>query len=342
MRKKIYILYTGGTFGMVKSTDGYKPTTPNLQDIFKQIKDSFHTDFPEYKLDQLNPILDSSNITSEHWELMLQKIKQHYEEYHAFIMIHGTDTMAYTASALSFFTKHLNKPIILTGSQIPYQNEQSDAIPNLVNSILVAMHSLVSEVCICFAGKLFRGCRSTKQHANHLDAFDSPNYPKLGGVYNTAVIDDLPRLLPKEKSPYFIWNQKIQTFPFIILPIFPNCSDTLFTILKYQKFKVIFLQTYGTGNIPSFDKKLLNILEEISGQDTLFVNITQCHQGSIEEGKYETSAILQKIGVLSSNDMTVESSITKMLYLLNSTTDIQQVKSKFIQNIRGELTPQTS
>lgn len=336
-RARLLIIYTGGTFGMTHDKDGtlipfdfasileHLPTVKNLGLAFSVF--SFE-----------NPI-DSSNVQPDHWQLIGQLIYEQYESHDGFVILHGTDTMAYTASALSFMLENLNKPVILTGAQLPISDPRSDARENLITSLEIAsaMHNgkaVIPEVCIYFDYQLLRGNRSKKVESMQFDAFDSGNYPALAkaGVkidYNFTAIRKPGNLSLK-------LHTKFET-NITVLKLFPGIAKQVVqSALAIPGLKAVILETYGSGNAPTLDW----LLEELRGaikRGILVLNISQCPGGMVIQGKYATSQELERMGVVSGADMTIEAAVTKLMILLGQFNQAD-ARGLIQSNKAGELT----
>ena len=342
MLEKVLIINTGGTIGMVHN-DPNDPTSPlrpakDWHEIAKEhpILEKFPTDYC-----QLDPLIDSSDMCLEVWVKIGEIIEKFYDKYRGFVILHGTDTMAFTASALSFMCKNLSKPIILTGSQVPLQFPRSDALQNLITAIQIAGNEvygvrLVPEVAIFFRDTLLRGNRARKIDATNYFGFSSPNYPAIGEVGgDIKIIKD--RILKPSHEKFYL--DKRFSNEVIVLELFPGLNFSyLKNIFKEGSgIKGVILKTYGNGNAPT-SQEFLDFLEYISSQKIVIIDITQCTKGFVKMGLYEASAKLTDIGVISGTDLTPEAAVTKLMYLLGAYKDIKQIKRKMQVDICGEQT----
>jgi L-asparaginase len=335
----ILIIYTGGTIGMV-----HDPITGSLVPIdFKHITDhvpelaKFGYDLQSVSFD---PVNDSSNIDPAIWVKMAEIIEKNYDDFDGFVVLHGTDTMAYSASALSFMLENLGKPVILTGSQLPIGLLRTDGRENLITSIEIAAARekelrLVPEVCIYFDNELTRGNRTTKFSAEHFDAFNSPNYPPLAEVglhlkynYNMIRYPDQNQKLIVHKS----FDNNVA-----ILKIFPGISRNLVqAIINTKDLKGLIIETFGSGNAPTY-KWFIDDLKSFIGKGGIIYNVTQCHGGSVEMGLYETSREMLAAGVVSGKDITSEASVTKLMHLLGTCSSREEIVRCLSNPLAGEI-----
>ena len=334
MKKRVLIIYTGGTIGMKKNNKGYAPASGFLSEAISSISDMKSDLAPMWDLHEMSPLLDSSDITVKEWNKIAQVIFDNYEDYDGFVVLHGTDTMAYTASALSFMLDGLDKPVVLTGSQIPLSEIRSDGRDNLVTSLLIAAEGIVREVCLYFSGKLLRGNRAVKMSADRLVAFDSPNYPHLADVgitikYNTAAIR-------KYKADKLV-IQPFSDVPIGVLKVFPGIQFGLFESIMTKKLSGIVLETFGAGNIPSNGGELIPIISKAFESGSVITVCSQCPSGTVTLGAYETSSALKSAGAVSGMDMTTEAAVAKLYYLFSLGISVDEIKEKMEQNLRGEL-----
>ncbi|MGL4207569.1 MAG: asparaginase [Aeromonadaceae bacterium] len=335
MKKKIYIANTGGTIGMLRSEQGYIPQPGFMESCLAGMPEFHRPEMPEYTIHEYQPLIDSSDMTPEDWQRIAQDIQAHYEEYDGFVVLHGTDTMSFTASALSFMLEDLTKPVIITGSQIPLAELRSDGQQNLLNALYLAANYPIHEVTLFFNNQLFRGNRSTKVHADGFHAFDSPNFPPLldAGIHIQLVAGELAK--PNLK-PLRLHN--IAPQPIGVVTLYPGIAFEVIGNLLRQPVKALILLTYGVGNAPQHPQ-LLAELKEASARGIIIVNLSQCLRGRVNMGGYATGNALAEAGVLSGFDMTTEAALTKLHFLLSQPLSTEQIREQMQSNLRGELTP---
>lgn len=334
MKKKIYIAYTGGTIGMKKSKKGYIPISGFLQKQIKYMPEFYKKEIPKFTIYEYQPLIDSSNMTPKNWQKIAYDIQKNYKKYHGFIILHGTDTMSYTASALSFILKNLNKPIIITGSQIPLSEVRSDGRQNLLNSLFIAAHYPINEVTLFFHNKLYRGNRTTKMHANGLNAFSSPNLHPLLKIGVNIKTTYNRKSIYKEKKLH-VYN--ISSQPINVLTIYPGISNQIIKNCLLKPTKGLILYTYGTGNAPQ-NKKFLMLLNKALKKKIIILNLTQCFSGRVNMNNYLTGKTLINSGIISGKDLTLEAAITKLHFLFSQNFSFNTIKKKIKENLRGEMT----
>jgi L-asparaginase len=333
-KKRIYIAYTGGTIGMKSSPNGFVPVAGYLSQTIKHMPEFYHDDMPDFEIHEYEPLIDSADISPIAWQGLADDIQKKYQDFDGFIILHGTDTMSYSASALSFIFENLSKPVIITGSQIPLSQLRSDARSNLLNSLYLAAHHPINEVCIFFNNQLFRGNRTTKQHADGFSAFVSPNYPVLleAGIEINNVAGKKQKTVNTRLTIGKIEKQSIA-----ILHLFPGLDWKVLDNLLKSPLQALVLLTYGVGNAQQ-DPQLLKTLKEASDRGILIVNCSQCLKGSVNMEGYATGHALSEAGVISGLDMTTETVIAKLYYLLSQHLTFNVIRELLTTDLRGELT----
>ena len=338
-KSKILLIYTGGTIGMMKD---YETGALKAFDFKKLLKRIPELQLLECDIDTVsfeNPI-DSSNIQIENWQNLAKIIEDNYNNFDGFVVLHGSDTMSYSASALSFMLENLSKPVVFTGSQLPIGDLRTDAKENLITAIQIASlkekgKSVFNEVCLYFEYKLYRGNRTTKISAEHFNAFASPNFPELAesGVHLKINRD----LLLQNKGKSKLKVNKSFDDNVAVVKLFPGINKyVLSAILKTPNLKGIILETYGSGNAPTTDW-LISELSNAIKNNIYVINVTQCSGGSVNMGQYETSTQLKSIGIVSGKDITSEAAVTKLMYLLGQKISPKVFKTIFETPLRGEM-----
>lgn len=334
MKKRIYIAYTGGTIGMKASKNGYIPVKGHLTSSIQAMPDFHREEMPDFSIHEYHPLIDSSNMAPADWQRIADDIYKNYDDYDGFVVLHGTDTMAYTSSALSFMFDNLSKPVIVTGSQIPFSQLRSDGQVNLLNALFIAANYPINEVGLFFNNRLFRGNRSIKAYADGFNAFDSPNMPPLleAGI-NIKVGSGVINQPTKNK----VSLSSITPQPIGVVHLYPGISVELIKNIIKQPVKALIIRSYGVGNAPQ-DKQLLDSLAAANQQGIIIVNCSQCIKGMVNMDGYATGVSLSQCGVISGSDMTLEAALTKLHYLLSQNFSNETIRKKLQENLRGELT----
>jgi L-asparaginase len=338
-KSSVLLIYTGGTIGMIQDARTGELRPFDFKGLTKQIPELEKFDLELSSIASSKPI-DSSNMQPEIWVELARTIEKNYSKYDGFVILHGSDTMGFTASALSFMLEGLSKPVVLTGSQLPIGIIRTDGKENLITAIEIASSKenkkpIVTEVCIYFEYKLYRGNRTFKYNSSHFDAFKSPNYPLLAeaGVEISYNRNSLLKPRGKKLKVHTSFDNKIA-----VLKLFPGINQNITSaIINAKGVKAIILETFGAGNCTTqawFTAELKKAID----QGMIILNITQCLEGKVVQGKYETSSHLKKIGVIGGEDMTYEAAVTKLMFLLGQKLSASELKKQLTQNLRGELT----
>jgi len=335
VKKKIHIIYTGGTIGMKKLPEGYAPVAGHLSQELKKIEELYSEQVPDFTLREFAPLLDSANMNPSHWQEIADEIGAKHEEYDGFVVLHGTDTMAYTASALAFMLEGLQKTVIVTGSQIPLGEIRSDGRTNLLNSLLIAADYRIPEVCVYFNDKLLRGCRTIKLDSESLDAFESPNYPPLGNVGIEIKINNELLLKPRKHPLRVVGVNKTSIAAF---RLFPGVTPEILENILRPPLQGLVLETYGRGNGPDQYPEILAVLKQACTRGVVIVATTQCLRGKASLGKYASGSALAKSGVVGGEDMTTEAALAKLNYLFSLKLSPEEIRKWIGSDICGEIT----
>jgi L-asparaginase len=340
MRPSILIIYTGGTIGMVQRPEDGSLLPVNFEQLSNEIPQLLKFGYVISSI-SFEPALDSSNITPEHWNKLALIIYDNYEKFDGFVVLHGTDTMSYTASALSFMLENLSKPVVFTGSQLPIGVLRTDGKENLLTAVEIAAakkedgRAMVPEVCIYFDSLLLRGNRTSKIDSEQFRAFDSKNYPPLAKAGVDIRYYEEFIMTPDEEELRL--NNQLDTHV-VILKMFPGISRIIMeNIISIKGLKGIILESFGSGNVPHIPWMTRTIKKAVD-RGIIVLNISQCAGGKVSMGLYETSINLLEVGVISGYDMTTEAAVTKMMYLLGLGISIEDIRKYLNKNMRGEIT----
>lgn len=335
---KILIIYTGGTIGMVNDAKTGTLIPFDFEQIQENVPELARLDY-QLSVHSFDPILDSSNMNPAIWKELAELIKEKYDEFDGFVILHGSDTMSFTASALSFMLQNLAKPVVLTGSQLPIGEIRTDAKENLITALEIAAtkkdgKAMVPEVCVYFDYQLFRGNRSIKNNSEKFEAFSSPNYPILAEA--GVNLDFFPNyILPTPTQPFQIHTQFNANIG--VLKIYPGITENAVKAITESAVSAIVLEAFGSGNTTTAEW-FINCLQAAITQGKIIVDISQCKGGSVQLGMYETSRKLQQMGVLSGYDMTFEATVTKLMYLMGLGISKDEISRQMEIAIAGELT----
>ncbi|RIJ34221.1 asparaginase [Pontibacter oryzae] len=335
----ILIIYTGGTVGMVFDEKEKHLVPFNFSQILDHVPELRQFNYLVTVLN-IEPAIDSSNVSVQDWLMLARLIEDNYAKYDGFVVLHGTDTMAYSASAMSYLLENLQKPVIFTGAQVPIGRIRTDARENLITALQIAAtkrngQSVVPEVCIYFRNLLLRGNRSTKVESSHFDAFKSDNYPPLAET-GIDIEYSYENILPPSQLPFKVHH--VLNDNVAILKLFPGITPAVVrSILQAPDLKGLVLETFGSGNAPTMPW-FLELLKEAVSREVLVLNVSQCDEGRVDQGRYETSKYLLNMGVIGGADITTEAAISKLMFVLGQSISHQERIGLLQQNLRGEIT----
>ena len=333
MNAQVLIINTGGTICMSGGSRGYAPDKARFKRSLDEMPELGSADMPAWSMLDMDPLVDSSDMALDDWNRLGAMIAEHYNAYDGFVILHGTDTMAYTASALSFMLENLGKPVIVTGAQIPLCELRSDGKDNLIASLLIAGSRRINEVCIYFGGELLRGNRAMKYSADGFIAFKSPNFPPLARA-GITIDYNFPVLLPPPTLPFSF--QKLEKHPIGVIKVFPGIQFELFDNIMTERLRGVVIETFGAGNIPTSAAALLPIIAKALKNGTVVTVCTQCPQGTVSLGTYETSSALKKAGAVDGRNMTTEAAVAKLYYLFSKNLSTAELCRLMETNLRGE------
>ncbi len=337
----ILLVYTGGTIGMIENPETGALESFNFDHLLQSVPElkRFNCNISTYSFE---PPIDSSDMEPHHWARLVRIIENNYDRYDGFVILHGTDTMAYTASAMSFMLENLGKPVILTGSQLPMGMLRTDGKENLITSIEIALAKqtdgtpMVPEVCIFFERELLRGNRTTKINAENFNAFRSFNYPSLAhsGIHIKYFPSAIRR--PDTTKPlkaHYLFDTNV-----VVLTLFPGIQESIITsVFRVKGLKAVVMKTFGSGNAPQ-QPWLINLIREATARGIVIVNITQCQSGGVEMERYTTGRQLLEAGVVSGYDSTPECALAKLMFLLGHNLPVDEVCRLMCTNLAGEIT----
>jgi L-asparaginase len=333
-RKRIYVAYVGGTIGMKATGNGYAPVPGHLTAQVRDRPDLHVDEVPELAIGEYEQLLDSANARPADWLRMARDLTERRRDYDGFVVLHGTDTMAYTASALAFLLRGLGKPVVVTGSQIPLGVLRSDGRQNFLTATLVAARDDVREVCLVFGSQILRGCRTVKSSASGFEAFSSPNLPPLG-MAGVEITVDAARLRAVDADAIAL--PPALDAPVGLLRLYPGMPASLLRAAMASPIRGLVLEAYGAGTVPDADSSFLAALREGADRGVVVVVVSQCVDGRVDLGAYATSAPLVAAGAVGGLDMTTEAAYTKLVVLLSEGHPVGEVRRLMASDLAGEM-----
>lgn len=337
-RSRVCILHTGGTIGMHPSAEGWTPKPGYLAEQMSKVPSFQAEGIPDYDIVEIEPLLDSSGIGPSDWVRFAHEIRDRYDDYDGFVVLHGTDTMAYSASALAFMLENLDKTVILTGSQIPLCQPRNDAQSNLLGSLQLAARYRIPEVGLFFDSQLYRGCRAVKVKCDRFDAFASPNLPPLAVAGTRLEVQrDLIRWPDRVTRPRLTVHDNLSA-NVAVLRLFPGITGAVLHNLLQPPLEGLVLQAFGVGNGPTNNPDFVAALQEASDRGVTIVDCTQCLVGSVQLDDYASGSGIARTGAISGFDMTAEAALTKLMFLLGQEHDRERLEALMQEDLRGELT----
>ena len=335
-RKRIYVAYVGGTIGMKATDNGYAPVPGHLSALVRGRPELNEPEVPDLTIAEYAPLLDSANARPADWLRIARDIAERKDAFDGFVVLHGTDTMAYTASALAFLLRGLDRPVVVTGSQIPLGVLRSDGRQNLLTAVLVAARDEVREVCLVFGSRILRGCRAIKASASGFEAFESPNLPPLGAA-GVEIQVDAARLRPPKPGP--VGLPASLDAPVALLRLYPGMPASLLTAAMAEPAKGLVLEAYGAGTLPDAQPELLQALRHGAERGVVVLAVSQCVDGRVDLNAYATSGPLVRAGAVGGLDMTTEAAYAKLVVLLAEGHPPDAVRDLLTHDLAGELTP---
>jgi L-asparaginase len=333
--QRVYVAYTGGTIGMSPTPHGYAPEPGFFEARLRETPEFRAPQIPEFEVHEYAPLLDSADMSPDDWLRIAEDVERRYDDFDGFVVVHGTDTMAYTASALAFMFEGLSKPVVLTGSQIPLCETRNDARNNLLSALEIAADARLSEVVVVFDELVMRGVRTRKLDASGLSAFRSPNCAPLGRIGSRIELD-ASRLRPRGDGPLRI--QPVGQPIVGTMRLFPGLRASVLENVLAPPLEGLVLESFGVGNGPIHDADFLRVLRHSTERGVVVVATTQCLRGQVDLSSYATGQALADAGVVGGADMTPEAALAKLHYLLNKGHAPARVREELARDLRGELT----